>query len=120
MVSIEKWVTFLLLTFILIIASFNIISTICMLIIEKQQSMATLTAIGMDRKRIGWTLRWESVFVSATGGLAGIALGLILSLSQQHFGLIKFSGDPGSLVIPAYPVRVEAWDILVASFRFSS
>lgn len=114
MVSIEKWVTFLLLTFILIIASFNIISTICMLIIEKQQSMATLTAIGMDRKRIGWTFWWESVFVSATGGLAGIALGLILSLSQQHFGLIKFSGDPGSLVIPAYPVRVEAWDILVA------
>lgn len=115
MVSIEKWVTFLLLIFILIIASFNIISTLCMLIIEKQPSMSTLSAIGMSRKRIGKTFWWESVFVSMAGGIAGLMLGLLLCLLQQHFGLIKLGGDPDSLVITAYPVKVEWTDLIVAS-----
>lgn len=115
MVSIEKWVTFLLLIFILIIASFNIISTLCMLIIEKQQSMSTLSAIGMSRKRIGKTFWWESVFVSMLGGISGLLLGLLLCLLQQHFGLIKLGGDPDSLVITAYPVKVEWTDLIVAS-----
>lgn len=114
MVSIEKWVTFLLLIFILVIASFNIISTLCMLIIEKQQSVATLSALGMGRRRIGAVFWWESIYVTLIGGFSGIILGLILCLIQQHFGIIKFAGDPGSLVIPAYPVRVEGTDILWA------
>ncbi len=67
MVEIEKWVTFLLLIFILLIASFNIISTLCMLIIEKQHSMATLSALGMSRKSIGATFWWESMYVSMSG-----------------------------------------------------
>lgn len=115
MVSIEKWVTFLLLIFILAIASFNIISTLCMLIIEKQQSMETLAALGMSRKRIGNTFWWESVFVSLAGGLSGLLLGLLLCLLQQHFGLIKLGGDPDSLVITAYPVKVEWPDLAVAA-----
>lgn len=114
MVSIEKWITFLLLIFILIIASFNIISTLCMLILEKQSSMATLSAIGMTRKNIGATFWWESVFVSLVGGISGITAGLALCLIQQHFGLIKLSGDPDSLVINAYPVKVEATDIFIS------
>lgn len=114
MVSIEKWVTFLLLIFILVIASFNIISTLCMLIIEKQQSAATLSAMGMDRRRIGAVFWWESIFVTLAGGLSGLAVGLLLCLAQQQFGIIKFAGDPEALVIPAYPVKVEAADILWA------
>lgn len=114
MVSIEKWITFLLLIFILIIASFNIISTLCMLILEKQSSMATLSAIGMTRRNIGATFWWESVFVSLIGGISGIVAGLALCLLQQHFGLIKLSGDPDSLVINAYPVKVEATDIVIS------
>ena len=114
MVSIEKWMTFLLLIFILIIASFNIISTLCMLIIEKQPSLSTLSAIGMSRRKIGATFWWESIFVSLLGGIAGIALGLILCLLQEHFGLIKLGGDPDALVIQAYPVRVIASDVVIA------
>lgn len=114
MVSIEKWVTFLLLIFILVIASFNIISTICMLILEKQSSMSTLSALGMSRRAIGKTFWWESVYVSLIGGISGILLGLALCLLQQHFGLIKLSGDPDQLVVRAYPVAVEATDVAVA------
>ncbi|MDE6717859.1 MAG: ABC transporter permease, partial [Muribaculaceae bacterium] len=68
MISIEKWVTFLLLFFILIIASFNIISSLSMLVIEKEKSMSTLKALGMSRSRIASVFRWESIFVTAVGG----------------------------------------------------
>ncbi len=114
MVEIEKWVTFLLLIFILIIASFNIISTLCMLVLEKQQSMATLSALGMSRRKIGAVFWWESIYVTLLGGLAGIIIGLILCLLQQHFGLIRLGGDPATLVIQAYPVKVEWSDVAIA------
>lgn len=114
MVSVEKWITFLLLIFILVIASFNIISTLCMLIIEKQQSMSTLSALGMTGRDIGRTFWWESLFVTLAGGIAGIAIGIALCLIQEHFGLIKLGGDPDSLVIQAYPVKVMASDVAIA------
>ncbi len=114
MVEIEKWVTFLLLIFILVIASFNIISTLCMLVLEKEQSMLTLSALGMSRRRIGAVFWWESMYVTLLGGLAGIAIGLILCLIQEYFGLIRLGGDPAALVIQAYPVKVIWTDIGVA------
>ncbi|MDE6682500.1 MAG: FtsX-like permease family protein, partial [Muribaculaceae bacterium] len=113
MISIEKWVTFLLLFFILLIASFNIISSLSMLVIEKQPSMSTLKALGMPSKRIASIFRWESVFVTAVGAVSGIVLGIVLCLLQQHFGLIKLQGDPQSLVVQSYPVVVDPVDILI-------
>lgn len=114
MVNIEKWMTFLLLIFILMIASFNIISTLCMLIIEKQSSMATMSALGMNRRQIGKTFWWESIYVSLAGGIGGIIIGVALCLIQEKFGLIKLGGDPDILVVHAYPVIVEWSDLLVA------
>ena len=113
MISIEKWVSFLLLFFILIIASFNIISTLSMLVLEKQRSMSTLTAMGMTPGRIGAVFAWESIYVSLIGGGCGIILGVLLSLLQQHFGLITIPGDPGTTVMRAYPVEVHFSDILL-------
>lgn len=113
MVEIEKWVTFLLLAFILLIASFNIISTLSMLILEKQDSLSTLHSLGMDRKRIGMIFCWESVFVTLLGAFAGVVLGVVLCLLQQHFGLIKLNGDPSTLVISEYPVVLKALDVLM-------
>ena len=112
MVEIEKWVTFLILIFILVIASFNIISTLCMLVLEKQQSMSTLLALGMSRRRIGSVFWWESMYVSLIGGISGVITGILLCLLQEHFGLIRLGGDPSSLVIQAYPVKVELMDIV--------
>ncbi len=113
MISIEKWVTFLLLFFILLIASFNIISSLSMLVIEKQQSMATLKALGMSIGRIASVFRWESLFVTFVGGAAGIILGLVLCLLQQEYGFIRLQGDPQSLVVQAYPVVVDPTDVLI-------
>lgn len=113
MISIEKWVTFLLLFFILVIASFNVISSLSMLVIEKEKSMSTMKALGMSRRRIASLFRWESVFVTLVGSISGIAIGLLLSFLQQKFGFIKLQGDPQSLVVQAYPVVVDPMDILI-------
>lgn len=114
MIEIEKWISFLLLGFILIIASFNIISTLSMLVLEKESSLSTLSAMGMSRCRIGAVFAWESFLVTATGGAAGILLGLILCLLQQHFGIIKI-GDGSQTIMSAYPVAVQAGDILLCA-----
>ena len=112
MISIEKWVSFLLLGFILIIASFNLISSLSMPVIEKEKAIGTFSALGLSRRRIGRIFAWESIYVSLAGGLAGIALGLTLCLLQQHFGLITVSGSPETTIVRAYPVKVLAGDVL--------
>ncbi len=112
MINIEKWVSFLLLFFILIIAGFNIISTLCMAVIEKRRSLWTLRALGMSRRTAGAIFGWESMLVSLLGGIIGIILGLALCLIQQHWGIIHLAGDPADLLVRAYPVAVKGWDIL--------
>lgn len=114
MIEIEKWVTFLLLFFILVIASFNIVSTLAMLVVEKQKSMLTMRAVGMPYSLIGRVFWWESVFVTVAGGIAGLALGVILSLLQEHFGLIKLAGDPSAMIVSAYPVALQWGDVALA------
>ncbi|MCH5226964.1 MAG: ABC transporter permease [Muribaculaceae bacterium] len=111
MVAIEKWLTFTLLTFILVIASFNIISTLCMLILDKGGNLHTLSYIGMSRNRVGSIFWWESLLVTFSGALCGVIIGVGVSLLQEKFSLIKLAGDPSSLVIQAYPVKVEWLDI---------
>lgn len=113
MVNIEKWVSFLLLFFILVIASFNIITTMTMLVLEKEGQLSLLTALGMRSRKIGRIFSWESMYVSLAGTAAGIILGLILCLLQQHFGLIRLEGDPSSLIMQAYPVKVVWTDIFI-------
>lgn len=115
MISIEKWITFLLLFFILLIASFNIISSLSMLVLEKQGSIATLRALGMNRKTIGNIFWWESLFVTLIGGGAGILIGLALCLLQQRFGFIHLQGNSDELLVSAYPVAVQPRDILITA-----
>lgn len=113
MISIEKWITFLMLFFILAIASFNIISTLAMLVSDKQQSIRTFHSLGMTRRDVGCIFWWESIFITLVGALSGIILGVILCLLQQHFGFIRMNGDPSSLVISVYPVALQISDIAV-------
>lgn len=114
MIRIEKWVTFLLLFFILIIASFNIISTLCMIVIEKSRSMTTLHSLGLTRRRIGAIFGWESLLVTLAGGIAGIVLGSALCLLQQRFGFIRLASDADAMVVAAYPVKLLGTDLLIA------
>ena len=114
MINIEKWVSFLLLAFILMIAGFNIISTMTMLVLEKRRQSAVMFALGMRKGRIGAIFSSESVIVSLTGGLIGIALGSLLCWLQQEFGLIRLAGDPSRLIMSAYPVRLIFSDVAMA------
>lgn len=115
MINIEKWVSFLLLGFILLIAGFNIISTMTMLVLEKRHQIGIMNALGMRGSLIGGIFRRESLMVALSGGVIGIALGLLLCFLQQEFGLIRLAGDPTKLLMSVYPVRI-VWTDVAAAF----
>lgn len=114
MINIEKWVSFLLLAFILMIAGFNIISTMTMLVLEKRRQMSVMSALGMRNGRIGRVFGNESIMVSLIGGVIGVILGVFLCWLQQQFGLIKLAGDPSKLIMATYPVKLIWTDVLLA------
>lgn len=115
MIAIEKWVTFLLLAFILVIASFNIISSLSMLVLEKKDSMRTLISLGATRRSIGSIFAWESVYVMLIGSVAGMIIGVILCLIQQHYGLITLNADTENLLVTAYPVELRLSDLVIVA-----
>lgn len=114
MINIEKWVSFLLLFFILVIATFNIVSTMTMLVLEKRRQMAILNSVGMSRGGISLIFRNESVLVSLLGGVIGVVVGVTLCLLQEHFGLIRLAGDPSTLLMLTYPVKLIWSDVILA------
>ena len=113
MVNVEKWVTFLLLTFIMIIATFNIISTLSLLIIEKDESIVTFQNLGATSKQITRIFVAEGWLITMLGALLGIVLGLLLCLGQQTFGWLKIGVDPTQVIVNAYPVKVVWTDMLI-------
>lgn len=115
MIAVEKWVTFLMLVFVLVMASFNILSTLSMLIIEKEGNLAILSALGAPRAMTRHIFLDEGILIAALGGMAGIALGVILALVQQHFGLIELGGDHSQMSVIAYPCRLAGADVLVTA-----
>ena len=115
MINIEKWVSFLLLGFILVIASFNIISSLSMMVIEKEKALSTFSSLGLTRGKIGRIFAWESLYVCIFGGFTGIILGVILCLLQETFGLIKIGGSEGATIIRVYPVELVWSDILITA-----
>lgn len=112
MIKVEKWISFLMLAFILIIASFNVVSTLSMLIIEKRDNMATLRALGAVPSQISGIFFFEGWLISVVGGLSGILLGVVLVAAQQWGGFIKLSADPNQLSVTEYPVHLMATDLL--------
>lgn len=113
MIAIEKWITFLMLVFVLTMASFNILSTMAMLIIEKRDNMHILNALGATPSMIRNIFRTEGFLISAIGGAIGIALGVTLCLLQQHFGLIELGGDHSQMSVTTYPCRLAVGDLLL-------
>ena len=113
MIRIEKWITFLMLLFVLVMASFNILSTMSMLIIEKEDNMRILTSLGASRSMLRRIFLYEGMLIAVIGGVLGIVIGVILCLLQQHFGLIGLGGDPSQMSISYYPCRPALPDILI-------
>lgn len=109
----EKSMIFLILCFILLLALFNVIGSLSMLMIEKKGDVCTLRNMGADDSLICRIFLFEGWMISGFGVLIGIIIGLALCLLQQEFGLIKLGETAGAFVIDAYPVRVELEDVLL-------
>ena len=111
---IEKLLTAVLLAFILLIATFNSIGALSMLIIDKKDDIKTLSHLGASPKLIRSVFLLEGWMVNAIGAIGGVVLGLIICLVQQHFGLLKL-GNGSEYIISAYPVAVQAWDVVLVT-----
>jgi len=117
--QIEKWITFLIIFFILVIASFNVIGALSMLIIDKEAEIATLHNLGADDRLITRIFFWEGWLISGSGAVVGIILGIVLCLIQEHFGVIPLGDGSAIFIIDSYPVQLQwsdvAWTFLCVS-----
>ena len=111
--EIEKLISYLFLTFILMIACFNVIGSLSMLILDKKDDVVTLRSLGASDKLISRIFLFEGRLISLFGAISGIVLGLILCFIQQKFGIISLGGGGGTFVVDAYPVSVHAWDMVL-------
>ena len=111
--KVEKLMAYLFLTFILFIASFNIIASLSMLIIDKRDDIQTLRDLGAQETTIRRIFLTEGRLISLAGAVIGILVGLLLCWIQMQFGLIRLGEEAGTFIIDAYPVSVHPVDILV-------
>ncbi len=111
--KVEKFIAYIFLTFILMIACFNIIGSLSMLIIDKRQDVVCLRNLGASDQQITRIFLFEGRMISALGAFIGIAIGLLLCWLQQQYGLVRLGSTEGSFVVDAYPVSVHPWDVVI-------
>ena len=114
--QVEKFIAYIFLTFILIVASFNIIGSISMLIIDKKDDVVTLCNLGATDRQITKIFLFEGRLISVFGAVVGILVGLLLCWLQQQFGLVALGQSSGTFVVDAYPVSVHPEDVAVIFF----
>lgn len=114
--QVEKFIAYIFLTFILIVASFNIIGSISMLIIDKKDDVVTLRNLGATDRQITKIFLFEGRLISVFGAVVGILVGLLLCRLQQQFGLVALGQSSGTFVVDAYPVSVHPEDVAVIFF----
>lgn len=108
----EKWAVFVILTFILILATFNVVGSLSMLMIDKRKDVGILKSMGADDRLIHRVFMNEGLLIAVAGGVIGLLLGVVLVLLQQRFGFVKF-GTGGNYVVDAYPVLLKAKDVVL-------
>ena len=111
--KIEKFIAYIFLTFILMVACFNIIGSLSMLIIDKKDDVVTLRNLGATDKQIVHIFLFEGRMISAIGAILGIVIGLTLCWLQQQYGIVALGSSSGTFVINAYPVSVHPEDIIL-------
>lgn len=111
--QVEKVLAYLFLSFILVVACFNIIGSLSMLIIEKKKDVQTLRNLGATDRTLTRVFLFEGRMISALGAVVGILLGLLLCWLQQEFGLVSMGDSSGTFVVNAYPVSVHYSDVLI-------
>ena len=110
--EIEKLISYIFLVFILMIACFNVIGSLSMLIIDKKNDVQTLRNLGASDSQIVRIFLFEGRMISFIGAVSGVVIGLALCLIQQEYGIISL-GSAGSFIVDAYPVSVHAWDVVL-------
>ena len=111
--SIEKMITYIFLTFILVVACFNIIGSLSMLIIDKKNDVVTLRNLGANDKQITRVFLFEGRMIAVIGAVIGIGLGLLLCFLQQQYGFVRLGDSEGSFIVDAYPVSVHYSDVAI-------
>ena len=111
--KVEKLIAYIFLTFILMIACFNIIGSLSMLIIDKRNDVLTLRNIGANDNQISRIFLFEGRIISVIGAVIGILTGLLLCWLQQQFGIVRLGSSEGNFVVDAYPVSVHPWDLVL-------
>ena len=111
--KVEKLIAYIFLTFILMIACFNIIGSLSMLIIDKRSDVQTLRNLGATESQISRIFLFEGRMISVVGAVIGIVVGLLLCWLQQQFAFVRLGSSEGSFVVDAYPVSVHPWDIVL-------
>ena len=111
--QIEKLFAYVFLTFILMVACFNIIGSLSMLIIDKKDDVITLRNLGATEKQICQVFLFEGRMISAAGAVIGIVLGLVLCWLQQTYGLVRLGNSSGNFIVDSYPVSVHPLDIVI-------
>lgn len=109
----EKYATYLILILILVIASFNIVGSLTMLILDKKEDIAILRSMGADKRTIRNIFLFEGWLISFLGAIVGTIAGLALCQAQISFGLVKLSGEASSFIVDAYPMTIVPADILL-------
>ncbi len=111
--QIEKFLAYIFLTFILIVASFNIVGSLSMLIIDKKDDVQTLRNMGATDRQVAGIFMFEGRLIAVIGAVAGLIIGLILCVLQQQYGLVKLGKSSGSFIVDAYPLSIRLSDIIL-------
>jgi lipoprotein-releasing system permease protein len=104
----EKWATFFILSFILVVAAFNVMASLTMMLLDKRQDMEVLNAMGLTGWKLEQVFALQGLMINAIGGTIGTGLGILLVIGQKQFGWVKLHGS----VIPSYPVVLESFDVI--------
>ncbi len=111
----ERWATYFILTFILLVAAFNVIGSLTMLVIDKKGDISVLKSMGAPNGLIRKIFFKEGIIIALIGALVGIALGILVCWLQQTYGFIKLGGA-GTFVVNNYPVKMKIFDIVLVFF----
>lgn len=109
MFNTEKWISFAILTFVLMLISFNLVGALTLMVLDKRNDFILFRNLGMQESMVGWIVFWEGVWVSICGSLIGIGLGVLLVVVQQKTGIIQTQGSFNM----SYPVELRSGDIVL-------